>query len=214
VIGFLGAVVGTAPLGIYSAGKVTRSVVTKIYDRRVDILAKLSVPISVSEAHGMATGLLCGQAPSLAKGRWLTELLDAGGVAADAVQHRAVEIRELDSWFDETVAALNDADLAFEPAVPDDESILLDRTTSMVDFCSGFNYGFGLSAVGRKTTALPDDTKEVITDFQAIENLDLDSIDPADDDAWHELIEYIRVGVLLVHEELQPVSSGDNKQLH
>jgi len=188
--------------------------VTKFYDRRVDVLAKLSVPISVSEAHGIAAGLLCGQASGAAKSRWLTELLDAAGVTADAVQHSAAEIRELDSWFNETVAMLNDADLAFEPAVPDDDASLVIRTTGMVDFCSGFNYGFGLSAAGRQSASLPEDTREVITDFQAIENLDLDAINSTDDDAWHELIEYIRVGVLLVHEELQPVSSGSHTQLH
>jgi len=197
-----------------SSGKDSRLVVTKNYDRRAEVLAQLSVSITAAEAHGIATGLLCGQASAPAKSRWFTEILDAAGVTADAVHSRAGEIRELDSWFDATVAALNDADLGFEPAVPDDSAPLSNRAISLIDFCSGFQYGLGLSSAGKNMADLPADTKEVIADFQAIENLDLDAVDETDDDAWQELLEYVRVGVLLIHEELQPVSASHSPQMH
>ena len=71
---------------------------TKNYNQRSDLLARLSVPLSVSEAHGMAVGLLCGQATGLAKSRWLTELLDAADMKVDSVQSSATEIRALDAW--------------------------------------------------------------------------------------------------------------------
>jgi len=116
--------------------------------------------------------------------------------------------------FDETVAALNDADLGFEPMVPDDSESLVNRTSGLIDFCSGFNYGLGLSSGGRNTQSLPEDTREVIGDFQAIENLDLDEIGEGDEESWQEIFEFIRVSVLLVHEELQPITGGDQKQVH
>jgi len=74
----------------------------------------------------------------------------------------------------------------------------------LVEFCSGFGYGLGLSSGGRDTASLPEDTREVIADFQSIESLDLDELDDSEDDAWQELYEFLRVGVLLVHEEMQP----------
>jgi len=148
----------------------------------------------------MAAGLLCGQATGLAKSRWLTELLDAAGLKAEAVH--------------ETVAMLNDAELGFEPAVSPEDTSLVERSENLIDFCTGFNYGLGLSSAGKKTTSLPKDTREVISDFQAIENLDLDELDDSDENAWQELFEFIRVGVLLVHEELQPVAGGNNTQVH
>jgi len=188
--------------------------VLKNFNQKTDLLAQLSVPLSVSEAHGIAVGLLCGQATGQAKSRWLTEMLDAADMKAESVQNSASEIRELDAWFDETVAALNDSELGFKPEMPEDSSPLLERTVGLVDFCSGFNYGLGLSSGARDTAALPEDTREVIADFQAIENLDLDELDDSDDDAWQELFEFLRVGVLLVHEELHPVISGNNTSVH
>ncbi len=178
------------------------------------MLSRLSVPVSVSEAHGIAVGLLCGQATGLAKSRWLTELLDAADMKAESVQQSAAEIRELDAWFDETVASLNDSDLGFSPEVPADSTNLSERSISLIDFCSGFNYGLGLSSGGRDTASLPSDTREVIADFQSIQNLDLDELDDSDDEAWQELFEFLRVGVLLIHEELQPVAGGNTKQVH
>lgn len=162
----------------------------------------------------MAVGLLCGQATGLAKSRWLTELLDAADMKADAVQNCATQIRELDAWFDETVAAINDSEMGFEPEMPEDSAPLAERSIGLIDFCSGFNYGLGLSSAGRDTTSLPQDTREVIADFQAIENLDLDELDESEDEAWQELFEFLRVGVLLVHEEMHPVVGGDHTQMH
>lgn len=187
---------------------------TKNYNHRSDLLARLSVPVSVSEAHGIAVGLLCGQATGLAKSRWLTELLDAADMKADLVAQSAAEIRDLDAWFDETVASLNDSELGFSPDVPNDSEKLSERSIGLVDFCSGFNYGLGLSSGGRDTASLPSDTREVISDFQAIQNLDLDELDESDDEAWQELFEFLRVGVLLIHEELQPVAGANTKQVH
>jgi len=196
------------------AGKVYGQVVTKKYNQRSDLLSKLSVPLSVSEAHGIAVGLLCGQATGLAKSRWLTELLDAADMKADSVQQMAVEIRALDAWFDETVGALNDSELVFEPEMPSDSEPLSQRSIGLVDFCSGFGYGLGLSSGGRDTASLPEDTREVIADFQSIQNLDLDELDDSEDDAWQELYEFLRVGVLLVHEEMQPVNGASTNQIH
>ena len=198
----------------HSAGKVNGPVVTKNFNQRSDLLAQLSVPLSVSEAHGFAVGLLCGQATGAAKSRWLTEILDAADMKAEFVQNCANEIRELDAWFDETVAALNDTELGFEPEMPEDSAPLSERSVGLVDFCSGFNYGLGLSSGGRDTASLPEDTREVIADFQAIESLDLDELDDSEDESWQELFEFLRVGVLLVHEELHPVVGGNHTQVH
>ncbi len=198
----------------YSTGKVNSLFVAKTFNIYSDLLSRLAIPLSVSEAHGISVGLLCGQASGRAKSRWLTELLDAADITAETVQERATDIRELDSWFSGTVAALNDPELAFEPAMPDNLAPLADRAAGLIDFCTGFNYGLGLSSGGRDTPSLPGDTREVIADFQAMQNIDLDDLDDTDDGDWQELFEFLRVGVLLVHEELQPVAGAAHNQVH
>ena len=74
----------------------------------------------------------------------------------------------------------------------------------------------------RGNKSLPADTREIIEDFQAIDAADpVDTIDENGDildidkqeDAYVELLEYVRVGVLLVLEELRPITPGNQGSL-
>lgn len=75
----------------------------------------------------------------------------------------------------------------------------------------------------RGHTALPADTREIIEDFQSIEaaddmgegesSLELSEKDSrtqpelnGKEEIYNELLEYVRVGVLLILEELRPVN--------
>ncbi len=51
---------------------------------------------------------------------------------------------------------------------------------------------------------MPADTREIIEDFQAIEAADVDDAS-ANEEVYTELLEYVRVGVLLILEELRPI---------
>jgi len=170
------------------------------------------MPLPHSEVHGLCCGLLCSMPSSAAKTRWFTELLDAASLTADAVSTKASELKTLDEWFAQTLESLNDPDLEYSPALPDDKMPVGLRIRALGDFCSGFTYGLGLASANRGQKPLPEDTREIIADFQAIE-----SADPADESVdaesleqqevmFNELLEYVRVGVLLVLEELRPVT--------
>lgn len=192
-------------------------------------LDHLNIPLHYSEVHGLCCGLLCALPSAAAKTRWFTELLDAGSLSADNVASKAAELKLLDEWFTETLTALNGSDLEFTPALPDDSTAASYRIRSLGDFCGGFTYGIGLALSQRGQKPLPEDTREIIEDFQAIDAVDAD--DPelalktgagqaiaaqantakanqneADESAYFELLEYVRVGVLLVLEELRPVT--------
>jgi len=173
-----------------------------------------------------------------AKTRWFTELLDAAGLKSDSVAARASELKVLDEWFSETVSSLNDAELEFEPAVPEDSLPVAMRIRALGEFCGGFTYGLGIALSQRGQKPIPADTLEIIEDFQAIESAEMEEsrsksalqgslasnarIGSEDDGAqqegaveegeqqevmYNELLEYVRVGVLLVLEELRPVTN-------
>ena len=170
------------------------------------------MPLPFSEVHGLCCGLLCAMPSSTAKTRWFTELLDAASVRADAVASKASELKTLDEWFSQTLEALNDSDLEFSPALPEENMAVGLRIRALGDFCSGFTYGIGLAASSRGQKPLPEDTREIIEDFQAIESADptdggggVDSVEHKEV-MFNELLEYVRVGVLLVLEELRPVT--------
>lgn len=174
------------------------------------MLDRLSVPVAVAEAHGMLCGLLCSLPSAMAKTRWFSELLDAAGLSAGSLAGRAAELHALDRWFIASAAALNDAELGFTPLLPDDEVPLGTRLAALGDYCSGFTYGLGIGIAGRGSRPLPADSAEIVRDFQAIESSDVESdadgISREAESAYIELVEYVRVGVLLIHEELRPVT--------
>jgi len=183
------------------------------------VLERLDVPVPVSEAQGLACGLLCSRPASNAKSRWFAELLDAAALVPEALAARAADLRALDEWFGVELAALNDAELDFALALPDDERPLAERARSLGEFCAGFVYGVGIGVAARGNPPLPEDTRELIEDFVAIDGAgeaDVDTLDGAGDgegaesggeDDFVQLVEYVRVGVLLVNEELKPVTT-------
>jgi len=167
-------------------------------------LEALQVPLSAAEAHGLACGLLCSSSAARAKSRWFTELLEAASLPPDALAARADRARTLDAWFEATAQALHSVELAFEPRLPDDELPMPRRLDALGDFCAGFTYGLGLGSARRGNAPLPEDTQEIVRDLQAIDGAERD--DAVDEADYAELVEYVRVGVLVVLEELRPIS--------
>ncbi len=187
---------------------------TTQFDDLSTLLGRLAVPIGVSEAHGLLSGLLSAQPSQQAKRMWLGELLESSDLEPGSFGEKVDEIKALDAWFGQVLESLLDADLQFEPVLPADTSPLAQRLRSLGDFCAGFCYGVGLATAGRGNRALPDDTTEIIKDFNEIDSSTRDQIDQSDDateNLFAEIHEYVRVGVLLVHEELQPVKPSENK---
>lgn len=181
-------------------------------------LAAVGVPLSLAEAHGLACGLLCSQTSAAAKARWFTELLDAAELAAESLAAHGGSVRCLDAWFEATQEQLDAPDMAFEPALPSDETPLGVRIDALGDYCAGFTYGVGIGTSSRGNRPLPADTQELLTDFQAIDSVERGNTpvaspsgsadqkaDSASEADYVELLEYVRVGVLVVLEELKPV---------
>lgn len=178
---------------------------TLSYQTLTATLERLDVPLPLSETHGLCCGLLCSMPSSAAKTRWFTELLDAASVSPEAVAEHAGELKQLDDWFSETISALNDSDLEFSPAMPEDSAPAAVRIRALGDFCGGFTYGIGIALGQRSHKPLPEDCREIVSDFQEIEAVEISDAD-ADEATFTELLEYVRVGVLLMLEELRPVS--------
>jgi len=183
------------------------------FDELLEVFGRLEVPISVSESHGLVCGLLSSQGSSSAKTQWFTQLLDAADIQAGTLEARADDLKTLDSWFGQVVKVMNDPDISFNPQLPGEHTSPAERVRALGDFCAGFCYGVGLGAAGRGNKPLPADTAELINDFNEIDSTVSNDVDGADENTLMELVEYVRVGVLLIHEELRPVSIIDN-QVH
>ena len=86
-------------------------------------------------------------------------------------------------------------------------------------WCNGFGLGFGMGERAQSGQPLPADTEELLADFQAIaayessENVQDSPLSAAEEDNDDEesdvveIEEFIRVGVLLINEEMRPLEA-------
>jgi uncharacterized protein YgfB (UPF0149 family) len=118
-----------------------------------------------------------------------------------------------------TTEQMNDSEIDFELMLPDDEESLELRVEALGTWCQGFVYGLAAGGI-QEDTQLPDDSKELITDILEISragyaadeeaemNASLNDDSEEDEVAFMEVSEYVRMGILLIYEELQPLQSS------
>ncbi|MEY3466004.1 MAG: UPF0149 family protein [Steroidobacteraceae bacterium] len=147
----------------------------------------------VPEAHGTMVGALCASG-EYTLDDWLREVFPEGdpGDARGALQ----------SWFDATATELRGRELEFEPCLPDDATPVVDRAAALGQWCQGFLYGLGTSPIP-DIEHLPAEIGEVVRDLTAITQVSVDESDGAEanESAYAELVEFVRVGVQLLFDE-------------
>ncbi|HVF35197.1 MAG TPA: UPF0149 family protein [Candidatus Saccharimonadia bacterium] len=164
-----------------------------------EVLTTLQLGMSASELHGALAGYLC--AGGLAPAReWLAALAleEIDEALGDA------PARELfDRLFSSCAADLEDPELAFDLLLPDDSESMPERAVALVDWCRGFLGGLGLSGADLEH-GLSTEAGEIMGDFARIAatRFDDESGGEEDEQAYAEVVEYVRVGVLLLHNEL------------
>lgn len=150
-----------------------------------------SLTLSSSELHGVVCGLaVCG--PDDFELSTLVELVGADALAdADSVGE----------FVEAAITALLAEDLSFQLLLSDDEAPLADRAQGLAEWCAAFVAGIG---AGLTEVELPVDTREIVRDFIAVSELevDIEETDEAEADLV-ELEEFAKVGVLLIMEQLQ-----------
>lgn len=177
------------------------------------LLDRLRLGIGASDLHGSLTGYLC-----------------AGGTADAKTWPHALELDihgEGDEWNDDGVFAdlhercrseLDDENLGFEPLLPEEHLPLAVRGDALVEWCRGFLGGVGLAGHAH-ARALSADANEILGDFSTIASsrFDYDG-DDGDENALVEVLEFVRVGVLLLRDEMigppRQRSTAAGRRLH
>ncbi|HTW74018.1 MAG TPA: UPF0149 family protein [Steroidobacteraceae bacterium] len=151
-----------------------------------------------AEAHGTLAGALCALGPYRLED-WLAEILPDGigpGRADPA----------LASLYASTVAALSGRDMQFDLLIPAEDRPIEERTRALTSWCTGFLYGLGSNGAA-DPQRLPGDLGEIVRDLTEITRAGVDTSDSleANESALAELVEFVRVGVQLVFDELEPL---------
>jgi yecA family protein len=164
-------------------------------------LTNINSESTPSEAHGLLCGLLCGN-EKLEVNEWITHLapeLSSGDLLAEEAQQL------LGLCFKETIAALADNNLKFYPLLPDDEETAV-NLEAIAQWAQGFLMGLSLAGI-KEFSNYAEDVTEFVESMAAISgayNYELAG-DESDEEAVFEMIEFIRMGVLLVNEEMNPI---------
>jgi len=157
-------------------------------------LQTLRVGMGASDVHGSLTGYISAGG-SAGADEWPAAL----EIEPDPNVHLHDEaLRQL---YRDCRAQLDDPDLGFEPLLPAPEEPVERRAEALVEWCRGFLGGVGLS--GAPTASLSADANEVLADLGRIASSRFDYDDAEEDEtALTEVLEFVRVGVLLLHTEL------------
>lgn len=153
-----------------------------------------------AEAHGTLAGCLCAAAGYRFED-WLLDILPEGRAQPPAMA-------ALEALYDSTAGALSALDMAFQPLLPEDAQPIDERTGALATWCQGFLYGLG-SGTGatQDVIDLPGEVGAVVTDIMAISRavVDPEQAEEENEAAYAELVEFVRVGVQVVFEELAPL---------
>jgi len=171
------------------------------YNSLNDALVKADAELSASESHGVLCGMLCA-AGSIELSAWLDEVFEEMDLNNMLVKEAS---QLLVGLFNDTQTQLNDSDADFQLLMPDDDSSLAIRADALAAWCQSFTYGLANGGL-KKDRELPEDTTELIRDMVEIARVghDIDEEDDTDEESYMHLYEYVRMGVLLINEELQP----------
>ena len=156
---------------------------------------------SPAEAHGALCGMLAVR--TVERDAWVRQVL--GDPMPDPADVLTIELKTLlQQVYVSTVSKLGDVNMGFDLLLPDDEQGLDLRAAALAKWCEGFLYGLGLAGIDDERLG-EGDLKEFVSDVSDISHADFDTAggDDEEEEAFAELVEYIRMGVLLTSTELQ-----------
>ncbi len=182
-------------------------------------LYKVDAMMGAAEAHGALCGMLCARG-STELSEWSDHVL--GEQEAGNVLLRDV-VSVLSALHQNTLEQLNDALTEFHLLLPDDDDDLTLRVEALANWCQGFVYGLAAGGL-KEDTEIPEDSQEIIRDMIEISRAGLEQLDDEEEDgdgedavdsdeenerAYMEIMEYVRTGILLIHEEMQPLQAAN-----
>jgi len=162
-----------------------------------EALERAGSGLDASECHGLICGVLSLDGEALPE-LWMAEIahdLEPGDALASE------SLRIVEELGEQTRRQFLDPDLDFQLLFPDEDEPLTARVDAMKRWSLG--YGFGLAIAGLKDPAdLPDDSAEIVRDIAQFARTSIEDDESEENEvAYTELVEFLRMGVLLVHAE-------------
>lgn len=170
------------------------------YNTLTAMLAAANTPFSAAYIHGMMSGQLCTDM-RLSPKIW-EDFLDE----MPALKGLAAENELLNKLFMLTANHLEEAPGAMILILPEDNAPLSSRLSALSDWCNGFLEGIVLDNAALKLPIV----QEALADLANIKEVATQTKSSKSNEASYvEVVEFIRVAVLLIHAECQPITQGN-----
>lgn len=166
-------------------------------------LTDASAGVSAAGSHGMLCAQLCAP-KAFDAALWLREVLGVGTVSKPAMEQCAALLGALTLA---TTRQMDEGEYALRLLLPEDERALPERVDALSQWCEGFLYGLGLGGLEDPGTLGPAGS-EFVSDLSAICRAEAAEGGELDEQAYTELVEYVRVGALVVSEALRETAGG------
>jgi len=173
------------------------------------LLQRAGFDQDASEYHGALCGALCVRGSSEVDPLQLLDRVSPEAPPAE-VQGPLTSLR------DATARDLADSDSGIRLLLPDDELPLSQRARSLGQWCEGFLLGLA-SRGGLNLGKASPEVREVVEDLTQFTRAEFHDGDNAEieEEAYAELVEYVRVGLQLVFVELAPRANiAGNETVH
>lgn len=183
------------------------------YDDLASLLSAYGDAFGASECHGILCAM-AGCLPELDGETWAQRMLSGeveavlAGEVLTASEVDAADKEALKALFDDSVKQLADPELGFQLLLPDDDTSLQLRTEALASWCEGYLYGLSLGGI-KEFTGFSEQVQEFTQDLVEIARLSHDDEDDGEngETAFFDISEYVRMGVLMLRDEL--MNMGD-----
>jgi len=179
------------------------------YDYLSESIENAGLTMMTSECHGNACGVLCSQM-GISSNDWFDKLVTTEDISVDHIELVADQLKHL---YLTTEQLLNNIDFEFELFLPDDETEIHDRLDALGEWCSGFLLGLSLGGITDLKT-LPEDVASFLKDCLEIARVGNSELNNSEDDevSYAELVEYVRMGVITLFEEIYQLKNADSEK--
>jgi uncharacterized protein YgfB (UPF0149 family) len=162
-------------------------------------LVRAGVPMSISEIHGIACGLLCALADD-AEGLWFQALyseLDMDDVLVQECRNSTDALLQI------TAEQLKDEEgFSLDLCLPDEDDHAA-FATGLRDWCQGFLYGIGVAGGEDIQARLSEEGSEALKDMSEISKLDAEAVQggEAEAEALSQVEEYLKIAALTIRQD-------------
>jgi uncharacterized protein YgfB (UPF0149 family) len=163
------------------------------FSMTAELLAAHRISTSVSEIHGVLSGQICADSAAFDLGLSI-KILE---IPEDTKQ---VITKLLKMLAEDILSQLETENYAFELLLPDADEEFSQRLIALSQWCNGFNAGFAGAWV-RDDSAMETDTREVLSDFSRIAEVDEEDEEASESDNevnFMEIEEYVRMAAITV----------------